>query len=188
MDEELRQRVDGLLAMSRGDFATGLRLLRPLAEKGDADLQAMFGAFYRDGIGVPRDYAEAARWFAKAAERGNAKAQNDLGAMYVKGQGVPQDHAEAARWFQRAAEQGHAMAQINLGRAYDVGAGVPRDYVQSYMWFDLAASRSASDTKQRDEAFANRDRVASKMTADQLSEARRLVGEWKPKSNPLSGP
>jgi uncharacterized protein len=47
------------------------------------------------------------------------------------------------------------------------------------MWLNLAASRlSGSEAKK---AAHIRDRVASKMTPEQIAEAQRLAGEWKPK-------
>ena len=47
------------------------------------------------------------------------------------------------------------------------------------MWFNLAASKA-----KRDEAVIfrhNRDRIAEKMTSEQIAEAQRLAKEWKPK-------
>jgi hypothetical protein len=82
-----------------------------LAAAQDADAQYNLGELYKDGRGVPQDYAEAARWFRKAADQGNAEAQNNLGELSKDGRGVPQDYAEAARWFRKAADQGHADAQ-----------------------------------------------------------------------------
>jgi hypothetical protein len=50
--------------------------------------------------------------------------------------------------------------------------------------FDLAASRfPASDAEDRDKAVKNRDLMAAKMTPEQIAEAQKLAGEWKP-SNP----
>jgi TPR repeat protein len=37
---------------------------------------------YREGEGVPQNYAEALKWFRKAADQGNANAQFKLGIMY----------------------------------------------------------------------------------------------------------
>ena len=60
--------------------------------------------------------------------------------------------------------------------------GVPQNYVQAYMWVDLAASRFPPSAREdRDEAASNRDVVASKMTREQLAEAKKLLREWKPK-------
>ena len=46
---------------------------------------------YRNGEGVPQDYAQAVKWYRKAAEQGYANAQFNLGLMYTKVEGVPQD-------------------------------------------------------------------------------------------------
>ena len=171
---------DASAAHERGDYAAALRLLRPLAEQGDADAQFNLGFLYAKGEGVPQDHAEAVKWYRLAAEQGNAQAQNDLGASYVNGEGVPQDYAEAVKWYRLAAEQGDADAQVNLGSMYLMGQGVPQDYVQAHMWFNLAAARY-SEAKDQDRAAKARDFVASKMTPEQLAEAQRQAREWKPK-------
>jgi TPR repeat protein len=105
-------------AYDRGDYATALRLLRPLADQGNAIAQSNLGRMYDKGQGVPQDFAEAVKWYRKAADQGLAIAQNVLGFMYDKGQGVPQDYAEAIKWFRKAADQGNAIAQTNLGVMY----------------------------------------------------------------------
>ena len=51
---------DGLAAYKRGDYATALRLFRPLAEQGATLVQSMLGTMYWSGQGVPQDDAEAA--------------------------------------------------------------------------------------------------------------------------------
>lgn len=67
--------ADGAVAHERGDYATALRLWRPLAEQGDALIQNLLGNMYRAGEGVPQDYAKAARWHRKAAEQGDDNGQ-----------------------------------------------------------------------------------------------------------------
>ena len=89
---------DGVAAYERGDYATALRLWRPLAEEGDALAQYNLGLMYGKGEGVPQDDAEAVKWYRLAAEQGFAKAQLNLGFMYARGRGVPQDDAEAVKW------------------------------------------------------------------------------------------
>ena len=102
-------------AIQRGDYATVVRELRPLAEQGDAKAQVHLGVMYETGLGVPQDYAEALGWYRKAAEQGMAGAQYVLGIMYDNGKGAPQDDAEAMKWYRKAAEQGNAYAQFDLG-------------------------------------------------------------------------
>jgi len=132
---------DGLAAYQRGDYTTALRLLRPLADKGDAKAQFSLGVMYDKGQGVTQDYTEALNWYHRAAEQGDAKAQFNLGAMYENGQGVPPDHTQAVKWFRKAADQGIAGAQFNLGLWYVEGQGVPQDYTQAVKWFRKAADQ-----------------------------------------------
>ncbi len=54
---------DGEAALERGDYAAAMRLWLPLAEQGDAGAQALVGAMYSEGKGVPHDDAKAAFWY-----------------------------------------------------------------------------------------------------------------------------
>jgi uncharacterized protein len=166
---------DGAAAYWQGDYATALRLIRPRAEKGDAEAQRILGHMYRWGQGVPRDFAAAMSWYHKAAEQGNADAQYNLGEIYNGGYGVPQDYAAAASWYRKAAEQGDRYARFQLGLMYDDGEGVPQDYATAHMWLNLAAASGYQIAAQA------RDRVAKHMTPAQIAEAQKLAREWKPK-------
>ncbi len=104
----------GKKAYFRGDYATALKEIRPLAEQGDASAQFNLGQMYRSGRGVPQDYNEAVRWYRRAAEQGQAEAQFGLGVLYRTGEGVPQDYVEAMGWFRQAAASGHSDAQVSL--------------------------------------------------------------------------
>jgi TPR repeat protein len=115
---------DAGTAYMKGDYARASRLLRPLAEQGNADAQARLtlidvGAAYRKG-----HYETAARLVRPLAEQGNVDAQARLAYLYANGEGVPQDYEAAVGWYQKAAEQGNAIAQYNLGDMYRVGEGV----------------------------------------------------------------
>ena len=94
---------DGVEAYKSGDYATALRLLRPLAEQGHAGAQHNLGVMYHEGQGVPRDYAEALKWLRLAAEQGDADSQYNLGFMYGMGQGVARSRVQAHLWFSLAA-------------------------------------------------------------------------------------
>jgi hypothetical protein len=96
---------DGTAAYQRGDYATALRLLRPLAEQGHARAQYNLGVAYHQGKGVPQDYAEAVKWYRLAAEQGHARAQYNLGVAYHQGKGVPQDYVLAHMWSNLAASR-----------------------------------------------------------------------------------
>ena len=125
------------------------------------DFQAGADAYERG------DYETALREWRPLAEQGYAPAQNNLALMYYHGQGVTQDYAEAVRWYRKAAEQGDALAQSNLSTMYYLGESLTQDYVTAHMWANIAAA-GGNDT-----AAANRDIVASQMTAEAIAEAQR---------------
>jgi TPR repeat protein len=170
-------------AYQEGRYPAALRLARPLATEGDARAQAMLGLLYYHGQGVQQDFAAAATWLHKAADQDDATAQSHLGVMFFEGQGVPQDKTQAMKWFRRAADLGDAEAQFNLGLSYAKGEGGEPDNVRAHMWFNLAAAHfPTSDTSDRNAAAKERDRVAAKMTPQQIAEALRLAREWPPKT------
>src|SRR5215204_6567940 len=55
---------DAQAAHSRRDYATALRLWRPLADQGNAEAQYALGFMYDGGQGVPKNYAGAAKMVA----------------------------------------------------------------------------------------------------------------------------
>jgi TPR repeat protein len=122
------------IAYRNGDYATALRLIRPLADQGNAISQTFLGAMYANGEGVPQNDGEAAKWYRLAADKRNAAAQNLLGSMYFSGKGVPQNHAEASKWYRLAADKGNAAAQNSLGSMYANGEGVPQNDTEAVRW------------------------------------------------------
>ncbi len=108
---------DARAAYEAFDFVEAVRILRPIAEQGNAEAQLFLGGLYLTGksrrhryshtvVSVPKDYAEAARLYRLAAGQGNAVAPYNLGVMYFNGEGVPQDFVLAHMWFNLAAAQG----------------------------------------------------------------------------------
>ena len=104
---------DAIAAHGRGDYAQTLKILRPLAEQGNARAQSNLGVMYNNGQGVTQDYKEAVKWFRLAAAQGVAIAQFDLGLMYAIGEGVTQDYASAHMWFDLASAAVHADGAKN---------------------------------------------------------------------------
>jgi uncharacterized protein len=202
---------DAVAAHLRGDYATTLRLLRPLADQGLAKAQERLGALYYGGQGVPQDYAEAVKWFRLAAKRGDANALYALGLMYYNGQGVAQDYTEAVKWFRLAVLWGRTNAQYNLGLMYANGQGVTQDYAEALKWFRPAAERGdpaaqyalglmyesgrglsrdyilahlwfdLSAAQGTKIAVTSRDRIERQMAPAQIAEAQKLAREWKAK-------
>jgi uncharacterized protein len=164
---------DAVAAAHRGDYATALGRLSPLAEKGDARAQFDLGFMHAYGWGVQRNPAEAITWYRKAADQGLPVAQHFLGLAYVNGEGVRPDDAEAARWFARAAAQGFAQAQFVLGLMTLDGRGVAKDPVQGYALMVIGGQggvRSAARSVQ-----------SQALTEAQRAQAQEIIDHWKPK-------
>ena len=170
---------DGMAAAKRGNYVAAYDIWQTLAERGDTRAQYNIGVLYDQGLGVPQNFAEATRWYRLAAERGHVDAQANLGYAYEQGRGVTLDFAQAAKWYRKAAERGDVVAQANLGTLYANGLGVEQDDVQAHMWFNLAASR-AERRKIRRNLVRKRNRIAARMTPEQVTEAQRLASEWRP--------
>lgn len=123
-------------------------------------------------------HSEDAKWHREQAEAGNIASQFCLGLAYAYGLGITRDDAEAVRWWRKAASAGEVWAQLHLAMAYDKGRGVPQDYVHTHMWFNLAASRTTGHHQKY--ASDARQKVARKMTPQQIADAQHLAREWKP--------
>lgn len=202
---------EAFAAHGRGDYATALRLLRPLAIQGHATAQYNLGNMYMDGQGVPQNNAEAVKWFHRAAVQGFIDAQANLGAMYIDGRGVAQNYAEALRWLRPAADKGDREAQSCLGNMYSQGNGVQPSIAEAMKWYRRAADQgltvaqfnvgfgyasgqgvsqdevtahmwfNLSAAQGSRDAATNRDIIEQIMTPAQIAEAKKLAREWRPK-------
>ena len=119
------------------------------------------------------DYVQAMKLFRQLADNGHQWAQRRVGLMYAEGKGVPQDYQEAVKWYRLAAAHRNELAQVNLGVMYTKGRGVAQDFVRAHMWFNLAAAASTGNS--RDSATEKRDRIASKMTAEQIATSQEMA-------------
>jgi TPR repeat protein len=64
---------DGYAAYQRGDFATAMQIMRPLADQGHVTAQNLVGLLYYFNYGG--DYVSAYMWFNLAAAQGNSFAE-----------------------------------------------------------------------------------------------------------------
>jgi len=65
---------DGITAYWAGDFAEALRILRPIAEQGNAYTHTVLGNMCEYGQGVEQDNVLAHMWFNLAAAQGDTDA------------------------------------------------------------------------------------------------------------------
>jgi TPR repeat protein len=91
-----------------------LAVIEAGAKNGDAQGQAILGAFYWYGANVPRSAEIAVKWFMKAAAQGESTSQDSLALAYGLGEGAAQDSVLAYAWWNLAAAQGNEHAARNL--------------------------------------------------------------------------
>ena len=89
---------EGAAAYSNRDFATALRIWKPLAEQGNADAANRIGQLYRNGQGVPKDRKTAAKWYRLAAEEGHALGALNLAYEYFGGRGIKKNMISGYVW------------------------------------------------------------------------------------------
>jgi uncharacterized protein len=91
---------DAAAAVKRRDYATALRLIRPLAEQGDATAQYNLGVFYDNGLDVPQDQVSAYMWFSLSAAQGKEGAATfrDLIARLMTPEQIAEAQKLAREW------------------------------------------------------------------------------------------
>jgi TPR repeat protein len=131
-------------AYNAGDFAAAFKDLKPAAEGGDAEAQALVAGMYARGQGIAADLGEAARWYEKAADQGHLYATTMLGWFYMRGMGVEQDAVKGYRLLSRAAARGQPRAvEMKLAVAEKALVGLD----------DLAATEAESQAIDRATAY-----------------------------------
>jgi len=162
----------GWSAYSSTDYATALAEWQDLADASDRDACYGMGLLYGNGFGVDMNDDLALKYYGVAAAAGHAEAQYNLGVMHQNGWGVPINEEEGMKWYRLAAEQGIVGAQLALGRVYAMDFTDGYDPIEAYKWFALAAKLGDIDAKSKLEF------LASRMTAEQITEAEGQVSVW----------
>ncbi|MGH6931510.1 MAG: trypsin-like peptidase domain-containing protein [Dongiaceae bacterium] len=147
---------------------------RPGAAAGSAVAQYNLANALLLGAGAPRNESEAAIWYQAAVDRGHAPAAYYLAALYETGRGVDQDWSRARQLFEQSAEAGDVKAAECLARYYAGIAGTGEtDSWRSALWFEIAAKARHRE----DPAYRS---VKSRLSADQIAQARTQALKWRP--------
>jgi TPR repeat protein len=93
---------DASTAYVKGDYATALRLWRPLAEQGVEGAQYGLGLMYDKGRGVSQDFVYAHMWFDLSAAQGNGSAltSRDTAARRMSPAQVAEAQKLAREWHE----------------------------------------------------------------------------------------
>ncbi len=174
----------------RKDLPEAFRWYSEAAE-GWANVRAhlALGKMYMMGQGTPVNYPEALKWFHVAAKAHDGEAMRMIGLMHERGLGLAQSYTEAATWYRNAANGSSPLAHFALAGLYETGRGVPQNLIEAHKNYNLAAilSYSAADKESKigrnidiENAITARDKIAKKMTVNQINEARQQVWNTLP--------
>jgi S1-C subfamily serine protease len=175
------------------DKAEAAKWYRKAAEQSNANAQGRLGMMYLTADGVERNYSEAFKFCSKAADQGEELGLKGLSVCYDGGFGVPIDYVKAVKITRRFAEAGDKNEQRNLGMNYEQGHGVTQDFVEAYKWYNLAAANEdvswekILEGNRLETASSMRDRLAQRMTPEQIADAQQLSREFVPRKKSGSG-
>jgi TonB family protein len=146
-------------AVSKWKFEPARRFGRPVLTRLTLSLQ-----FKLFGGGTEKFFD-----LSEKAKAGDAAAEFELAKVYFEGHDIPKDDAQGLRLLERAARHGLAPAQFQMGeRIYGDGNSSDK-YVEAYVWYALAQQGGF------DQSDAKVTELESRMTEDQLSEARKRL-------------
>jgi len=112
-------------------------------------------------------------WVRKAAEQDFALAQFLLGELYSNSEdfGVAQNKREAFKWYWNALNQGLSLAREKLAYMYYKGEGTIQNETMAYALWSLAAVEGHENAKK------SRDRVAKKLSKEELKQGRKIAAD-----------
>jgi hypothetical protein len=126
---------------------------------------------------------DKAHWFQKSADQGYAAGQEGLATLYLFGNGVYKNIMESKRLLLLSANQGFVPAEGDLGILSMSDRDAPHNYVEAYFWLSLASMSGDADSAQEvstQELKDIRDKAASMLTPQEISEVQNRVQSWRP--------
>ena len=129
--------------IENGDYKQAAIILRPLADKGNAEAQYMASQLFAEGKGVVKSTQQAERYLRLSAQNGYAPAMEDYGdAAYKK-----KDYATAYKWMKAANDKEHTSYRgFSLGFMTYLGKGTQADKKEGweFMYANLDSEPSRS--------------------------------------------
>lgn len=108
----------GIAIFQAGDYSQAFKILKPIAEQGNAEAQCIIGNMYDLGLCVEPNPREAIYWYLQAAQQGHMIPQNNLGNIYF----IEGNLEEAEKWLLKSAQQGFPIAIVTLANLYSTKA------------------------------------------------------------------
>jgi uncharacterized protein len=102
---------DAIQSMRAGNFAEAYCILKPYAERGDAEAQYNIGWMYLNGYGLAMNDKLALKWWQRASDKGHTEATFSIAMLYSLGEGqVKKDMDKAIDYYLQSIRAGHEDA------------------------------------------------------------------------------
>lgn len=120
---------DAFAAYKAQRWEEAAHLLKPLADKGDADACAIMGQLSAEGLGVKKNLPSALHYYQKATSKDHdGIVAYQIGYIYaLGGEGVAKNPEEAMRWYKISAKKNNPAAQSSLANFYLEGVAVAKN-------------------------------------------------------------
>lgn len=176
----------GEAAARNQDWAKAEREYKRAASQGHLHAQKALALMY-----LCYNDEEAVKWLRLAAKQQDSDAQLALADLLVDGgcEATVRSYEEAVQWYRMAAKSKNvthqAEACAGIAQMYEYGLGVSQDFVSAHMWYDLAAQIAGNGTVwqgttgEKIDVVLARDRLARKLSSEQIGRSRQMQKEWK---------
>ena len=143
-----RQLSEADAAINAKQYPEAEKILRPLADSGNARATATLGHLYETGHGVPRDYRKARALYEKSAAAGDAEGLVCLAFALGKGLAGKKDIPKALELLEKSASLGYAEAEYKSGLLHLNGCeAIPKDYKRAFRLFRSSAQKGDGDAE-----------------------------------------
>ena len=142
--------ASGIKAYEAHDYVTALRILKPLAEKGDPKAQYYLSLTHLGGAARYPEFSwkKGEKWLKKAEEQKYPRALFDVAVdCFHSGRVDKSKYQKAREYFLELAEMGDPVALDYLGEMYLEGKGVPIDPARAADYFRRADARGVQRAK-----------------------------------------
>lgn len=117
-------------------YAEAERILKPLADGGNAKAAGMLGNLYLRAPGVSRDYYKARQFLEEASAAGDPAAMLDLSYFSDEGLAGPVDMKRAAFLLEKSADKGYGDAQYLTGLVSIWGYNTKQDFERAIKYLE----------------------------------------------------
>lgn len=99
--------------IEQGEYIEAAKIIRPLADGGNAEAQFLAATLFLEGKGVNKNESQAIKYAKMSAENGYAEAQRFMGVAFLYGDhGVTKDESIGLKYLDLAIQQDYIHAYV----------------------------------------------------------------------------